>query len=325
LETRPNWTRLRPVGRQAATGWLHAFDITDADRPIRYVGTGHGRGAMVVAHSGIWVANSRSKSVVRVDPEALEVTAAQSFEKAPIAIAIAADADSVWALTSDGWVWRLWPSGETEGVTRLDRGAVAIEAAGGLVWILHRGGRLAGVEPANGETVAECRLPRPAMCMTGGDDGLWVACGGGRRLARVDLHGAVAAVQIELPQRATCLAPAGDRLLAGCRRILARWGSLLEIDRVEPRVVATTALQAAPRALAVQDPSTAWIACGRGRVREGTIEQVDLPSGAVTERWTTDWPVSDLALFDGTLLAAMSISVGGYIDDGDAIGFADGG
>jgi hypothetical protein len=319
----PNWLRLSPVGRQAATGWLHAFDITDSDGPLRYVGTGHGRGAMVVAHDGIWVANRRSKSVVRVDPETLELMAAQTFEKAPIAIA--AGPDSIWVLESNGWAWRLWPSGEAEGVARLHRGTVAIEAAGGLVWVLHRGGNLAGVEPSNGEIVTECRLPRPALCMTGGDDGLWIACGGGRRLARVDPLGNVAAVEIELPQRVSCLAPADDRLLAGCRRALARRGSLLAIDCSEPRVVATIALPAAPRAIAVQDSSTAWVACGRGRAREGTIAQIDLLAEAVTERWTTDWPVSDLVLSDKSLLAAMSISVGGYIDDGDAIGFADGG
>lgn len=320
----PNWLRPSPVGRQAATGWLHAFDITDPERPLRYVGTGHGRGSTVVAHGGIWVASSRSESVVKVDPETLEMIEVQKLGKAPVALA--ADAESVWVLGSNGWIWRLWPGGEAESVVELDRGAVAIEVAGGLVWVLHRDGGLAGVEPPNGEIVVECKLPRPSRLMTGDDDGLWIACRSGGRLARVDPSDGLVAADIELPQRANCLALAGNRLFAGCRRALARRGSLLAIDCAEARVVATSALPTGPRAIVAQSSSTAWVACGGRLAREGTIQQVDLPSETVTERWKTDWQVSDLDLSHGILLATMSIGLGGYLGDGDfLVGAGDGG
>lgn len=316
--------RLSPVGHQAATGWLRAFSTGDRNAPTRYVGTGHGRAAMVVAHGGIWVVNRRSKSVVRVDPDTLEVTSLQKLRKTPIAIA--AGPDRIWALGSNGWLWRIRPGdGRAEGVARLGRGSKALAVAGGLVWIVRGNGRLDGVEPASGETAVEARVPGGVLHAAGGDTALWVSCHGGGRLARLDPRSGLVEAEIELPDRAQCLAAADSGVLVGgARRLRHRRGWLHAVGWQEGQIVSTVGLPSQPRAIAA-GPDSIWVACGRGWSREGTIERVDLGAATATPWVETGWTVSDLAVSGDLLLAAMSLVPVVPIYDGDAVGVGGGG
>lgn len=302
----PSWLRLSTTEGQAATGWLRAFSTVARDAPTRYVGTGHGRGAMVVAHGGIWVANRRSRSMVRVDPDTLEVTSAQRLRKMPIAVA--AGPESVWAFGSNGWLWRIRPDdGRAEGIARLGRGATSVAAAGGLVWALRRNGRLDGLELASGEIMASTRVPGRAFHAAGSATALWVSCRGGRRLVRVDPRSGLVEAEIELPNRASCLAAGDDGVLVGsapCFRSARGW--LHTIDWQGRQVASTVELSSRPRAIAAAD-GAAWIACSGKWSREGVIERVDLEAGRAAPWVETGWAVSDLAVSGDVLLASMSL------------------
>lgn len=302
-----NGLRRGPAKTHGATGWIRMISTTDRETPTRYVGTGHGRGAVAVAHGGIWVANCASRSVSRVDPMALEVTAVQRFRKMPIGIA--AGPSAMWALGLNGWVWRIWPEGRgAEGIARLGMRPAALSVAGGLIWVLRRKGRLIALEPASGEIEMECRVPRFARDMASVEDELWISCGRGRRAVRVDPATATIAAEVPLAHRARCLAPGDGSLLVGCARAIPqRKGWLTLLDRERGEVVSTFELPSQPRAI-VADGGTAWVACGLDWTREGTIERVDLDTGETVTWYSTDWAVSDVALSGDTLLAAVSLS-----------------
>lgn len=302
-----NGLRRGPTKTHGATGWIRTISTTDRETPTRYVGTGHGRGAVAVAHGGIWVANRATRTVSRVDPVTLDLTAIQKFRKMPIEID--AGPSAMWALGLNGWVWRIWPEGRgAEGIARLGRRPAALAVAAGLIWVLHRSGRLTALEPATGTVEVESRVPRFARDMVAVEDELWISCGRGRRAVRVDPATAEVEVEVGLPPRARCLAPGGRTVLVGCARALPqRKGRLIVLDRERCEIAATFELASQPRAI-VSDGSTAWVACGVDWTREGTIERVDLDTGETMTWYSTDWAISDLALSGDTLLAAVSLS-----------------
>lgn len=289
------------------TGWVRAFNTIDQGTPYHSTGTGHGRGVIAVAHSGIWVANRGSRTVARLEPDTLELSAIQKFSKTPVAITACPEA--IWAVGSNGWLWRLWPSGQqAEGVARFGRAATAIAVTEGVIWVLRRNGRLYGLDPASGEVATERKVPRGASHMIAHDGMLWISCGRDRRLVCFDPGIGRIGAGIQLPQRIRCLALTEDALLVGCARSLSRGrGWLHTIDGPEQRVVSAAELPGRPRAIVAKD-GMAWVACGSGLMgREGTIERVDLHSGKAIEWRATEWKVSDLALIDEELLASMHL------------------
>ncbi|HEU4906001.1 MAG TPA: hypothetical protein VFT19_07785 [Solirubrobacterales bacterium] len=292
----------------ATTSWIHAFDTGDRSAPAPWVGTGHGRGAIAVAHGGIWVANRASRTVARLNPGSLEMSAIQKFRKRPVAIA--AGPDAVWAVGANGWLWRIWPDAQrAEGLTRLGRGAADIAVVEDMVWVLRRNGRLLGVERASGEIAAEGKVPRGAAHMTANGDVLWISCRRGRTLALFDPQAGRTTTEIPLPRRIRCLAIAGDTLYAGCARHRSPGrGWLYAIDSRLHQVISTAELPGQPRAITA-DGGEIWIACGKSLERESKILRVDAGSGQASEWWTTDWTVGSLAISDGVLLASMSIEV----------------
>jgi hypothetical protein len=129
-----------------STGWVRIIDV-GGQLPARNVGTGHGRGAIATGHDGVWVANSWSRTVARLNPRTFELTSLFELGKVPVAIATGPDA--VWVLCANGWLWRIWPAGPAvEGVARLGRGARAVAAAGSSIWVLREKGELVRFEPA---------------------------------------------------------------------------------------------------------------------------------------------------------------------------------
>jgi hypothetical protein len=303
-----NWLHsLRGPDRVEATGWISVISATDPDLTPRHIDTGHGRGAITVAHRAIWVANATARTVVRIDPRTLDLTAVQRFRKMPIAIA--AGPSAVWALGLNGWLWRIWPDGRgAEGIARLGRHAIALAYAGGLVWALRRNGELVAVEPAGGEGTRRGKVPRPASGMASDGDRLWIIGRRGREVLSVDATTGKVDGEAPLPHRARRVAAADGKLLVGLARASSRrHGCLGLVDSEAGQVTAMIDLPGRPRAIAA-DGDRAWVACGVGRAREGTIERVDLRSGAVLTWRATDWPVSDIAITQGALVAAMGIS-----------------
>lgn len=116
-----------------------------------------------------------------------------------------------------------------------------------------------------------------------------------------------------------------DTLIVGCARTLSPGqGWLHTIDLPTRRIASTVELPSQPRAIAV-DGRTAWVACGRGPVREGTIERVDLEDDRVTQWRETNWAISDLALLEDILLASMSLELAVPVASGEFVGGGGGG
>lgn len=307
------------TGAVNPTGWVRAFSTSDRSAPTHSAGTGHGRGTIAVGHGSLWVANWGSRSIARLEPRTLELAAIQSFSRAPVAIA--AGPNAVWSVGSNGWLWRLGPdTQQAEGVSRLGRKATAIAVVGDLIWVLRKNGRLCGLEPVSGEVVAESKLPRGANHMVANDNALWVSCGRNRRVLRFNPERNELSAEIRLDQRIRCLVADDGMLLAGCARPFSRdEGWLHAIDCRTERVVSTARLPSQPRAIAA-DGKTAWVACGKGLDRDGTIERVDVDSGQSAEWRATDWAISSLALVDNVLLASMSLELAVPYESGHVVG-----
>jgi streptogramin lyase len=106
-------------------------------------------GGAVNAFGSVWTGSCGDGALARVDPREMKTTAAVAAGIGPARIAIAATADSVWALTD----------------TR---------------------GTLSRIDPQTNEVVAEFRVFADCGALTFGETALWLACPGENKVLRVD-------------------------------------------------------------------------------------------------------------------------------------------
>jgi streptogramin lyase len=297
---------------------VHVVETDIKGLPSREVGTGHGRGAIAVGLDGIWVTNAWSRTVARLDPKTLKLTAVLGLGKTPVGMTIGNDA--VWIVSTNGWLWRVWPAGpHAEGVARLGRRARAIAAAGSWIWVLRESGGLIRVEPATGEITLETDVGRGALDLVAADDALWVTCRRGRRLLRVNADSGHIEAEVSPHGRVLCLADAGGTIWMGCgSRLNGRIGWLYPLDARTAALGESSTLPARPRALTVGQGGV-WVACANRRRRRGTIERFDPETGLTDLREETEWPVYDLIVSDNSILAAMGLAVTSTTDGGSGI------
>ena len=99
----PIWVeRPEPASLRGDGGaWVRSFELEPSRAAPRDVVTGTGLGAIAADDRGIWICHASSRSLTRLDPETLEITAVQMLSCAPVAVAIGADA--VWVACRNGW------------------------------------------------------------------------------------------------------------------------------------------------------------------------------------------------------------------------------
>jgi streptogramin lyase len=314
-----------------ATGWIHVVTTDIKELPSPEIGTGHGRGAIEVGLNGIWVTNAWSRTVARLDPKTLRLTAVLGLGKAPTGMAIGNDA--VWIVSSNGWLWRVWPAGpHAEGVARLGRQAQAVAVAGSWVWVLRETGTLVRVDPTTCEITLEANVGRGAQDLFAANDSLWVIGKRGRRLLRVDADSGRIEAEVRPRGRILCFATSGSTVWLGCgSRINGSRGWLYGLDAQTGDLGESSALTNRPRALTMGNRGI-WVACaGRGK-KEGTIECLNPQTRVVEMREHTEWPVYDLALAGSSILAAMGVAItgpgdgaGGFLHMGSIGGDSGGG
>jgi virginiamycin B lyase len=112
-------------------------------------GVGGACGGAVSAFGSIWVGACGTKSVARVDPKTAKLAESLAVGMGPARIAIAATADSIWALTD----------------TR---------------------GTLSRIDPQQNAVVAEFRVPADCGSLFFGESALWLACPAQNRVLRID-------------------------------------------------------------------------------------------------------------------------------------------
>lgn len=282
------------------------------------MGTGHGRGVIAIGEDGIWVANGWSRTVAQLDPRTLELTALLGLGKVPVAVAVGTGA--VWVLGGNGWLWRVRPEGPTvEGVARLGRRARAVAATGPWLWVLREHGELVRLDPETGTVTLEGNVGRGARNMVATDAAIWVTCRRGRKLLRIDPESAEVSAEMRLPQRAIRLEVEGRRLWVACGRWRSpKRGWLHAIDTDTMTVERSAEMDGEPRALTVGEGAV-WAACAHRRRRQGVIERLDPDSDSLRPWVDTEWPVSGLIATAGSLLATMSLRLGGPIDGGTGV------
>jgi streptogramin lyase len=188
-----------------------------ADRVIRRIDpeVGIGTADMAVGSGALWVALSRDRRVVRVDPEAGRTELSIPVDGTPVAVA--ADDRDVWVAVRDpgpgpdGKLLRIDPlAGRAEATHPLTAGIVDVAVGGDVLWVLSRNpSRLTRYEPGQrkDETV---RL--------GGREAFAIAVGGGAVWATVPDQDSVVHVDPRTMNPATIAVgdgPAGIGVLGG--------------------------------------------------------------------------------------------------------------
>lgn len=322
-----DWESFRPIGRgiqpPTATGWIRVFDMSKHRRQSRNIGTGHGRGEVAVGAGGIWVVNTWSRTLSRLDPKTLALSATMKLGKVPAGVAIVDD--RAWVVARNGWLWSvLSPDLITKGIARLGGHTRALAASDGKLWVLRDRGELIGIEPATGEVTSRSTVPGGARRLLGDDNAVWVISRRGRRLMRIDPRSGRVEARLRLPGRALALASDANTVWVGCRETDRRRNSLLSVDARTVSLQASRPLPGRPRALA-SGMNALWIACESLR-RNGAIYRLGSDSNELeTAVESTNWPVERLAVVGESLLALMTTVTTRNTDASGFLFDADGG
>jgi len=301
-----------------ASAWIDRWSIAAPDSRVDRIETGHGLGRMAVHEDAIWIANATSETVTRIDRRTARVEVRTSLHHSTAAIA--AGAEAVWVLGTNGWLWRFRPDGEGEGVARTGRGARDLTCDPRSVWIIRRNGKLVGIDQATGETTVEAKVPRGARQILRTDYGLIALTAEGRRVSRVARDTGAVDAEVKLPARGIRTTVDRDALWVACgRRRSSSWGALVRVDLATMRVDAVHQAPTAPRAIAA-GAEHVWVACGRRGDKKSAVIRMEPATGKLTPWIETDWTIYDLAIAGDELLAACGVTLAG-----PAAGIADGG
>ena len=292
------------------TGWVREYDLVRGEC-VRSVGTGHGRGLIEVTGNVVWVANCWSRTLARLNPFSLEVTAMLSLRKIPVAMA--AGADALWVLCRNGWLWHVSPPlPHMTGVARVGGHARSVAADDRAVWTLCDGGGLTQLEPTSAEPILATSVGRGARRVILTQRALWVIAGRGRRLLGIDRRTGQIQRKFHLDVPAVDVVPVGQALwVVGShrrgRRTADGHGRVWRMSEEGDALATPAFLSETPRAVTAGNGSI-WIACGSHFTKDMSIEEVDARTGdRRTVVSSAGWPIDSIAVVDRKILAAMSV------------------
>jgi hypothetical protein len=293
----------------AASSWVDRYATVEPEVKLGRLETGHGAGRIAVGPDAIWVAEATSETVTRIDRRESRVESRTALGKVPVAISGCAEA--VWVLAGNGWLWRLGPGDEAEGVARTGRGARDLVCDGRLVWVLRHNGELVAIEAATGEAAVEARIPRGARRLLRAGEALIALTCDGQRVCRIAKDSGAVEASAKLPARGLRAVVHDRTLWVACgRRRSSHWGAIVPVDLATMSVDVRLGLPNAIRALAAGSDHL-WVACGRRGNRKSEIVRVDPISGELLRWAETDWTIYDLALADEELLASSGVALAG--------------
>lgn len=153
--------------------------------------TGTAPGAIVWAEGSLWVANTVSRTVARIDPGTNRVVQTVPSSGAPTDLA--AGDGMVWVLNGlDGTVLAIDPrTNEVTGTTDVAVGSAGIAVGAGAVWVTEAfDATVLRIDPETRQVVERIHLGEPGtvspQAIALDDDSLWVADGLNPRLLEVD-------------------------------------------------------------------------------------------------------------------------------------------
>lgn len=314
------WYRVRDLLSSPtlrATAWVRRYSTSVPGVREDRIETGHGFGRLAVRDGAIWVTNAASNTVARIDGRSGQVDNRADLRRTPAAIAVGTE--TIWVVCANGWLWRFQPSGEGEGVARLEDRARGLACDRESAWVLHADGRLVGVDQATGETMVEAKIRRGGRQLLCADGALVALSANGSRVCRVAPDSGEIEAEARLPARGVRATLHDGTLWVACgRRLVSRWGALVPIDLATMAAGPPRELPSAPRAITA-DAEYLWVACGRRGDRKSSVFRVEPGSGGAAPWAETDWTIYDLAIAGDQLLAATGLSLAG-----PAAGMADG-
>ncbi len=314
-----NWFQPRNLfssPRLRATAWVDRHSTSAPGAKEDRIETGHGFGRLAVERNAIWVTNAASRTVVRIDGRNGQVSNRADLRRPPASIA--AGNEAIWVVCSNGWLWRFQPSGEGEGVARLDDGVRGLACDRESVWILHANGRLVSVDQATGEITRKVRIRRGGRQLLHAD-GVLLALAGSHAYRVATSNGTVEA-EAKLPARGVRAALHDGALWIACsRRLAPKWGAIAAVDVATMTSRSVFRLPSAPRAIAA-GAGHVWIACGDRGKKKSSIVRVNPGSDELTPWAESEWTIYDLAVTESQLLAATGLALAG-----PAAGMAGGG
>jgi hypothetical protein len=292
-----------------ATAWVSRYSTSAPDVKEDRIETGHGLGRLAVSRDAIWVTNAASRTVARIDRRSGQVNRLAELRRTPAAIGVGNEA--IWVVCANGWLWRLLPSGDGEGVARLEDRARGLACDRESVWVLHASGRLVGVDQATGETNMEAKIRRGGHQLLYADGALVALSADGSRVLRVAPDSGETEAEVRLAARGVRAVLDDGTVWVACgRRLASRWGTLVPIDLATMATGAPRELPNAPRAITA-GAGHLWVACGRRGEKKSSVVRVEPGSGRVAPWAETEWTVYDLAVAGDQLLAATGLALAG--------------
>lgn len=264
--------------------------------------TGTAPSAVVWANGSLWVANTVSRTVARIDPETDRVVATVPSAGAPTDLA--AGEGAVWVLNGlDGTVVAIDPrSNEASDPIEVHTGAAGIAVGGGAVWVTNRlEATVTRIDPgirAVAETfpVGAPDMVSPEVIAVDGDV-LWVADGLNPVVLEIDPEGEKVLHKLALRAIATDLAVSGDGTL---------WVTSYEADLVS--VLDPSNLQAATTITVgrgpmgvVTDGGAVWVA----ESLEGAVAEIDSTSRRVIDTIPVGGTTDGVATGDGSVWVSV--------------------
>jgi hypothetical protein len=308
---------------QVATAWVQPFSTSVAGLKGDRIETGHGFGRLAIDGDSIWVANATSESVTRIDGRTGRIDSFAELRRTPAAIAVGTEA--IWVVCGNGWLWRIHPDGEGEGVARLGRGACGLACDRESAWVLHRSGELVSVDQATGETSVETKIRRGGRQLVCADGVLVALTAHGSRVCRIDQASGLVEAEARLPARGIRGAVHDGTFWAACgRRRDSKWGALVPIDLATMKVGPTRQLPSAPRSITA-GAGCLWAACGRRGEKKSGVYRVEANSGDSMSWAETPWTIYDLAVAGERLVVSAGLTLAGPAAGGGGDGGAGGG
>jgi YVTN family beta-propeller protein len=182
-------------------------------RVVAEVQVGGQLGSVAAAADDVWVSVFGGGELVRIDPARNAVAGRIAVGGRPTGIAVGPDGD-IWVGNLDGYVSRVDPASGTVRRIALPSGASMPLVARGLVWLGLQSGAVVSIDPAtNGLAGAAIRVAPDVDALVDTRFGIWVSTFAGTA-ALVDPDRRVVARRLRLPSRGGGIALAGGSVWA---------------------------------------------------------------------------------------------------------------
>jgi virginiamycin B lyase len=143
----------------------------------------------IMAFSSLWIPNCETRTVTRMDPKTLKVSATLAIGSADVMMGLAATADSVWMLTDNlTTLSRIDPiQNQVVGEIRLPSGCNDMAFGEGSLWITClTENKLYRVNPATNLVEKRIEVSAGPRALTFGENSVWVLCEKEGKVDRVD-------------------------------------------------------------------------------------------------------------------------------------------